>query len=88
MIHDGTGAEPVRADVEVAGGRITAVGRAAAGAIEIDGGGRVLCPGFVDVHTHDDGALLVHPDLRFKLAQGVTSVVVGNCGFSATPGRR
>jgi len=45
----------------------------------------VLAPGFVDAHTHDDGALLAHPGMEFKLSQGVTSVVVGNCGFSAAP---
>jgi N-acyl-D-aspartate/D-glutamate deacylase len=86
VIHDGTGAEPTRGDVEVDGGRISSVGTSGPARLEIDGRGLVLCPGFVDVHTHDDGALLVLPDLRFKLAQGVTSVVVGNCGFSATPG--
>jgi N-acyl-D-amino-acid deacylase len=51
----------------------------------VAGDGRVLCPGFVDVHTHDDGALLLDPGLPNKVAQGVTSVVVGNCGFSAVP---
>jgi N-acyl-D-aspartate/D-glutamate deacylase len=45
----------------------------------------VLCPGFVDTHTHDDGALLAHPGMEFKLAQGCTSLVIGNCGFSAVP---
>ena len=45
----------------------------------------MLAPGFVDVHTHDDGALLQHPDMAFKISQGCTSVVVGNCGFSAIP---
>ena len=48
--------------------------------------GHVVMPGFVDTHTHDDTALPRWPGLEFKLAQGVTSVVVGNCGFSAAPG--
>jgi N-acyl-D-amino-acid deacylase len=73
------------ADVEIAGGRIQRVGAAGKAATEIDASGLTLAPGFVDTHTHDDGALLRHPGMEFKLAQGVTSVVVGNCGFSAAP---
>jgi N-acyl-D-amino-acid deacylase len=45
----------------------------------------VLAPGFVDTHTHDDAALVAHPGLEFKVAQGCTSLVIGNCGFSAFP---
>lgn len=86
VIHDGSGAPPVEGDVEVRDGRISSVGTAGPAAVEVDGAGAVLCPGFVDVHTHDDGALVLHPGLEFKLAQGVTSVVIGNCGFSAVPG--
>jgi len=85
-IIDGTGKPAFPGDVAIEGGRITAVGDAPAGRVEIDAGGRVLAPGFVDTHTHDDGALLAHPHLRFKLAQGCTSLVVGNCGFSPFPG--
>ena len=85
-IIDGTGADAYHADVLVSGDRITAVGAAVGDARrEIDAGGRVLAPGFVDVHTHDDGALLRHPGMEFKVAQGCTSVVIGNCGFSAVP---
>ena len=86
VIFDGSGGEPISGDVEIDGGRITAVGSARAATAEIDGGGRSLAPGFIDVHTHDDGAVLLHPGLQFKLAQGCTSLVVGNCGFSALPG--
>lgn len=76
----------------VEGDRISGVGDIGAADVgpstsEIDGGGRCLSPGFVDVHTHDDGALLRHPGMEFKLAQGCTSVVVGNCGFSAAPAK-
>jgi N-acyl-D-aspartate/D-glutamate deacylase len=46
----------------------------------------VCAPGFVDVHTHDDAALVRYPGLEFKVAQGCTSLVIGNCGFSAFPG--
>jgi N-acyl-D-aspartate/D-glutamate deacylase len=89
-IVDGTGAPAWVGDVAVEDGRIAAVGdvgAAGGGASKtIDGGGRlVLAPGFVDTHTHDDGALLAHPGLEFKVAQGCTSLVIGNCGFSAVP---
>ncbi len=84
-IVDGTGSPAFEGDVAVTGDRITAVGSVGAAAADVDAGGRVLSPGFVDVHTHDDGALLRHPGMEFKIAQGCTSVVIGNCGFSAAP---
>jgi N-acyl-D-amino-acid deacylase len=85
-ILDGSGRAGVLGDVGVRGARIASVGLVRESAArEIDGGGLVLAPGFVDAHTHDDGALLAHPGMEFKLSQGVTSVVVGNCGFSAAP---
>ncbi|HUP85171.1 MAG TPA: D-aminoacylase [Acidimicrobiales bacterium] len=89
-IVDGTGGPATDGDVAVEGGRITEVGTvtsAAANTTELNGNGRVLSPGFVDTHTHDDGALLAYPGLEFKVAQGCTSLVVGNCGFSAVPNR-
>jgi N-acyl-D-amino-acid deacylase len=87
LVLDGSGASPFEADVGVRGDRVEAVGRLPEGGArrEVDAAGRVLAPGFVDAHTHDDGALLAHPGMEFKLSQGVTSVVVGNCGFSAAP---
>jgi N-acyl-D-aspartate/D-glutamate deacylase len=51
----------------------------------VDVAGAVVAPGFVDVHTHDDFAALLYPDLAYKLLGGVTSVVVGNCGTGAAP---
>ena len=87
-ILDGSGGPAVEGDVAISGDRITAVGQIGAGGdaeVDIDGGGLALSPGFVDVHTHDDGALLRHPGMEFKLAQGCTTVVIGNCGFSAAP---
>ena len=84
-ILDGDGGEAFDGDVEITEDRITDVGSARAAKVEVDGGGQVLCPGFADTHTHDDGALLAHPSMGFKLAQGCTSVIVGNCGFSAVP---
>ncbi len=89
-IVDGTGSAAVEGSVAVDGERIVAVGEVGGGlvgpgTVEIDGGGLTLSPGFVDVHTHDDGALIRYPGMEFKLAQGCTSVVIGNCGFSAAP---
>jgi N-acyl-D-amino-acid deacylase len=86
MILDGSGAPAFEGDVEVDGGRIRTVGVATAEARdEVDARGLTLAPGFVDVHAHDDGAFVRHPDMSFKLAQGVTTCVCGNCGFSAAP---
>ncbi len=84
-VLDGGGGPAREAEVEVDGGRIVAVGRAGPARREIDGGGACLAPGFIDTHAHDDGAFFRHPGMEFKLAQGVTTVVSGNCGFSAVP---
>jgi len=87
-VLDGTGGEPFSADVVVEGGRISSVEptlRGVPAAREIDGSGLTLAPGFIDTHAHDDGAFFRHPGMEFKLAQGVTTVVSGNCGFSAIP---
>ncbi|MDG1488812.1 MAG: amidohydrolase family protein, partial [Actinomycetota bacterium] len=85
-IVDGTGSKMFGGDVVIDEGRIAEVGSATSKCNEeVDGSGLVLAPGFVDVHTHDDGALIQHPGMAFKVSQGCTSVVVGNCGFSAVP---
>src|SRR5215469_1123563 len=85
-ILDGSGGPAFEGDVEIDGARVAAVGSASAPArAEIDAEGLCLAPGFIDVHAHDDGAFIRHPDMRFKLAQGVTTCVCGNCGFSAIP---
>ena len=86
QVIDGTGAPARRADVAVAGGRIAAVGTVEGEAErDIDATGLVVAPGFIDVHSHDDIALLNNPGLDFKAAQGVTTVVCGNCGAGAAP---
>ncbi|MSP68309.1 MAG: D-aminoacylase [Alphaproteobacteria bacterium] len=86
-VVDGSGGPVYPADVAIAGGRIVAVGdlgpMAAAETIEADG--LHLAPGFIDAHTHDDRALLSDPDMTPKVSQGVTTVVVGNCGVSLSP---
>src|SRR5437870_5949289 len=85
-VYDGTGAAGVRADVGVRGDRIVAVGTIApSGAEELDAGGLAVTPGFIDVHTHDDYAVLLEPEMPFKVLQGVTSDVVGNCGSGVVP---
>ncbi len=86
-IVDGTGAVRFAGDVAVSGDRIAAVGDLGgmAAAREIDCAGDVLAPGFIDVHTHDDHALLMRDAMIPKLTQGVTTVVTGNCGVSLAP---
>lgn len=85
-VLDGSGSPAIETDVAITGDRISSVGAVGDSApTEIDARGMVMAPGFVDVHTHDDGALLRHPGMEFKLSQGCTSLVIGNCGFSAVP---
>jgi N-acyl-D-amino-acid deacylase len=87
-IIDGSGADSFTGDVGVSGDRIVAVGDLGASAAdrEIDAAGLAVAPGFIDAHTHDDGAVLHGPDcMHCKLSQGVTSVVIGNCGISLAP---
>ncbi|MDZ7671118.1 MAG: D-aminoacylase [Gammaproteobacteria bacterium] len=85
QVLDGGGGPARPADVGVRDGRIVDVGDVGSAREEIDGGGHCLAPGFIDTHAHDDGAFFRHPGMEFKLAQGVTTVVSGNCGFSAVP---
>lgn len=85
-VFDGSGAPPVIADVAIDGDRIAALGTVVADAREtFDGRGLALSPGFIDVHTHDDFAAVLHPQMAFKLCGGVTTCVVGNCGMGAAP---
>ena len=86
-VIDGTGARPLTADIGVRGDRISALGdlSQASGEVEFDAANRMVAPGFIDVHTHDDHALLSKPDMSYKTSQGVTTVVAGNCGVSLAP---
>jgi len=85
---DGTGNPYYRADVGISGGRIDCIRKSidAQGAQRvIDAHGLVVAPGFFDAHSHDDLYLLVNPTCDEKVLQGVTTDVIGNCGFSAAP---
>ena len=85
-IYDGTGGPSLAGDLALDGDAIVAVGVVdGAGAHTIDGRGFAVAPGFIDVHTHDDFAAVLHPDLSFKVAGGVTTCIVGNCGLGAAP---
>src|SRR5215510_6530227 len=90
LIADGNGGPITSGDVAIGDGRILTVGAEPALAgketVDLDARGELVCsPGFIDVHTHDDAALIRHPGLEFKVAQGCTSLVIGNCGFSGFP---
>ena len=86
-VIDGTGCARVQADVGIIGDRIAAIGDLSAAEAEerLDVSGKIVAPGFVDVHTHDDRLLFIDPAMRPKTSQGVTTVVVGNCGVSLAP---
>ncbi len=85
-IYDGSGAPPSTGDVAVRGDRIVEVGElTGAAARKIDARGLGVAPGFIDVHSHDDFAIFVTPEMDFKTMQGVTTDVVGNCGLGAAP---
>ena len=87
-VVDGTGSAPRPADVAIDGDRIAAVGRVeAAGAREIDADGALVTPGFVDIHAHYDGQATWDHQLAPSSWQGVTTVVMGNCGVGFAPVR-
>ena len=87
VIVDGTRAPRFEGEIAIKAGRIARVGRlnGAKADREIDAGGNIASPGFIDAHTHDDRLLLSAPDMAAKVSQGVTTVVSGNCGVSLAP---
>jgi N-acyl-D-aspartate/D-glutamate deacylase len=86
-IVDGSGNPWFKADVGIQGGRIAAIGDLSKveGARRIDASGLIVSPGFIDIHNHSDIALLIRPTADNMVQQGVTTLVVGNCGGSAAP---
>ncbi|MBD52763.1 MAG: amidohydrolase [Acidimicrobiaceae bacterium] len=85
-VVDGTGARTKKADVAIAGDRIVAIGQVEGkGAQEIDATGKVVTPGFVDIHTHLDAQLAWDPIGSSSCWHGITSVVMGNCGVTFAP---
>src|SRR5262249_54446256 len=86
-LYDGSGSAPARGDVAIAGGRIAAVGpeiKGGAGKV-IDAGGLAVTPGFIDIKTHSDFVLPINPKAESKVRQGVTTEIIGHCGFSVAP---
>jgi N-acyl-D-aspartate/D-glutamate deacylase len=85
-VVDGLGHDPVRADVAVQDGRVAAIGDIKdAAARVVDAGGLTVMPGIIDVHTHYDAQITWDPTLSPSPSLGVTSVVMGNCGFGIVP---
>src|SRR5215467_2467034 len=87
LVVDGTGAPGREADVFVRDERIVAVERGTERAARrvIEARGQIVAPGFIDIHTHSDFTLPLNPRAEGKVRQGVTTEVVGNCGFSVAP---
>ncbi|MCL6581547.1 MAG: amidohydrolase family protein [Firmicutes bacterium] len=87
LVADGTGGELRPADVAISSGRVAAVGRLEGAQAEevIDASGLVVCPGFIDMHSHSDLSLVAHPGATSSLLQGITTEVAGSCGWSLAP---
>jgi N-acyl-D-amino-acid deacylase len=86
-VIDGTGAEPFVADIAIADGRIVEIDTdVATGLAEtMDAKGKVVAPGFIDIKTHSDWTLPLMPQAKSKIYQGVTTEVIGHCGYSCAP---
>lgn len=87
LVLDGTGADAYQADIGIVGDRIAAIGTLPADQARhvIDAAGLHVAPGFIDIHTHSDGDILIYPTADSRVRQGVTTEVTGNCGSSAAP---
>lgn len=83
----GDGSQPFVGDLAIDADRISAIGdlSLSEAVSEVDLNGKALAPGFIDVHTHDDGILLTEMGMVPKISQGVTTVIAGNCGISLSP---
>ncbi len=85
-VVDGTGSAGFVADVGIRDGRIAVIGTVDEEAKEtFDGTGLVVCPGFIDPHTHLDANLFWDPDLTPSSSFGVTTVILANCGYALAP---
>lgn len=86
-VIDGTKAPRFEADIGIVDGSVAAIGRLEGHGADktIDATGLIVAPGFIDSHTHDDQAVLSQALMPFKISQGVTTVITGNCGISAAP---
>ena len=86
-IVDGTGAPPFTGDVAIADGKVVAIGTSVEGDAQrtIDATGKLVTPGFVDIHTHYDGQVTWDATLEPSSGHGVTTVVMGNCGVGFAP---
>ena len=88
-IADGSGGELFDGDIAIAGGKISAIGAVSgSGREEIDAKGRIVTPGFIDVHTHYDGQCIWSEELSPSSSHGVTTAVMGNCGVGFAPCRK
>jgi N-acyl-D-amino-acid deacylase len=86
ILFDGTGSPGIAADLAIEGGRIVHIGRVVESAHRtIDAHGLAVAPGFIDIKTHSDFTLPINPKAESKVRQGVTTEIVGHCGFSVAP---
>ena len=87
MIFDGSGSVPYEADMAIENGIITRIEKDISDNADkvIEAKGLACCPGFVDIHSHTDSTILAQPEAHSKIHQGITTDVVGNCGFSMGP---
>ncbi|MCP5039626.1 MAG: amidohydrolase family protein, partial [bacterium] len=86
LVADGTGSEPRRADVAIAGDRIAAVGHDLGDAKHtLEAEGKLVCPGFIDIHAHMDAQVMWDPISSSPCWHGITTLLNGNCGLSLAP---
>ncbi|MCP4682598.1 MAG: amidohydrolase family protein, partial [Desulfobacterales bacterium] len=87
LVLDGTGGNVRLVDIGITGDTITAMGQISEerGKHIVDASGAHICPGFIDTHSHSDMGILNHPAAENCIQQGITTVITGNCGFSAAP---